>query len=69
MRLTTSRLVTHLWLRHACQTFLRRDVPVAGILRRDERVPDAIRKQTPFLTRYPNSLAAQDAASLARQIG
>jgi flagellar biosynthesis protein FlhG len=53
-------------LQRACQTFLQRDVPVAGILRRDDRVPDAIRRQAPLLSRFPNSMAAQDATALAR---
>ncbi|NGM21756.1 MinD/ParA family protein [Roseomonas stagni] len=55
-------------LQHACRTFLRRNLPVAGILRRDDRVPDAIRKQAPLLLRYPNSMAAMDATALARAL-
>jgi flagellar biosynthesis protein FlhG len=40
-------------------------VPLAGIIRRDNRVPEAIRRQTPLLTRHPGSAAAGDAARLA----
>ncbi|NKC34003.1 nucleotide-binding protein [Falsiroseomonas selenitidurans] len=58
---------TGVTLQRACQTFLMRDVPVAGILRRDDRVADAIRRQAPLLCRYPNSMAAMDAVALARQ--
>jgi hypothetical protein len=50
-------------LQHACRTFLHREIPVAGILRRDERVPESIRRQAPLLLRYPNSAAAIDATA------
>lgn len=55
-------------LQHACRTFLHREVPVAGILRRDDRVPESIRRQAPLLLRYPNSAAAIDATALARAL-
>ena len=55
-------------LQHACRTFLQREVPVAGILRRDDRVPESIRRQAPLLVRYPNSAAALDATALARTL-
>ncbi|NKE43306.1 MinD/ParA family protein [Roseomonas frigidaquae] len=59
---------TGVTLQRACQTFLLRDIPVAGILRRDDRVADAIRRQAPLLCRYPNSMAAMDTVALARQL-
>ena len=37
-----------------------------GIVRRDPKVPDAIRRQTPLLTRHPNTPAAEDVRRLAR---
>jgi flagellar biosynthesis protein FlhG len=55
-------------LQHACRTFLQREVPVAGILRRDDRVPESIRRQAPLLLRYPNCAAALDATALARAL-
>ncbi|EFH11625.1 AAA family ATPase [Teichococcus cervicalis] len=55
-------------LQRACATFLRRDVPLAGLVRRDERVRDTIRRQTPLLSRHPNSAAAADVAMLARAV-
>ena len=55
-------------LQHACRTFLQREVPVAGILRRDDRVPESIRRQSPLLVRYPNSNAALDASAMARAL-
>lgn len=47
-------------LARACSTFLRRDPALAGIIRRDDRVRDAIRRQTPLLTRHPSCPAASD---------
>ena len=57
---------TYETLRRACMTFLKRDVKLAGIVRRDERVRDAIRRQVPLLTRHPNSHAAGDVEAVAR---
>jgi flagellar biosynthesis protein FlhG len=38
--------------------------PLAGVIRRDLKVRDAIRNQTPILTRSPNSEAAQDVEAI-----
>jgi flagellar biosynthesis protein FlhG len=43
-------------------------VPLAGVVRRDPRVPDAIRHQTPLLTRHPLAPAARDVEALARHL-
>ncbi|WP_181378150.1 nucleotide-binding protein [Teichococcus aestuarii] len=56
-------------LQRACVTFLRRQVPLAGVVRRDEKVRDAIRRQTPLLTRHPGSAAAADVEALAGGLG
>jgi flagellar biosynthesis protein FlhG len=56
---------TYATLRRACETFLRREPPLAGIIRHDPRVRDAIRRQTPLLLRHPNCVAAQDVEALA----
>jgi flagellar biosynthesis protein FlhG len=56
---------TYRTLAKACQSFLGVTPPLAGVIRRDEHVPDAIRHQTPLLTRHPNSPAALDVAHLA----
>jgi flagellar biosynthesis protein FlhG len=53
-------------LDRACGRFLGAGVPLAGIIRRDSRVPEAIRRQTPLLTRHPGSTAAGDVEGLAR---
>ncbi|MGE0419164.1 MAG: MinD/ParA family protein [Acetobacteraceae bacterium] len=55
-------------LRRACLTFLRKEPLLAGIVRRDDRVRDAIRRQTPLLTRHPASPAAMDVEAAARSL-
>jgi flagellar biosynthesis protein FlhG len=57
----------HVWrsLDTACTRFLGAGVPLAGILRRDARVPGAIRRQVPLLTRHPMAASAEDVRSLA----
>ena len=45
--------------------FLGRSPELAGVIRRDERVRDAIRHQELLLTRHPTSLAAQDVTAIA----
>jgi len=56
---------TYAVLHRACGTFLRRNPPLAGVIRRDERVREAIRRQTPLLSRFPTSAAAADVEALA----
>jgi len=55
-------------LDQACERFLGAGVPLAGIVRRDPKVPEAIRWQVPLLTRHPSRLAAQDITSLAKSL-
>ena len=52
-------------LERACQTFLGRAPLLAGIVRRDDRVRDAIRRQTLLLPRHPTSPAAADVEAVA----
>jgi flagellar biosynthesis protein FlhG len=59
---------THEGLRRVCGRFLGLEVPLAGVVRRDPRVPDAIRHQTPLLTRHPLAPAARDVEALARHL-
>ena len=51
-----------------CESFLQYSPPLVGVIRRDVRVRDAIRAQTPLLTRSPVSDAAQDVEAIARTI-
>ena len=61
----------HAALDAACRAFLGHGVPLLGSIRRDPRVPAAIRAQSALLTRHPNTPAAEDlrrlASSLMRQ--
>lgn len=52
----------------ASQSFLKISPPLLGIIRRDTRVRDTIRNQTPLLTRYPTSEAADDVINIARKL-
>lgn len=51
-------------IRKACEKFLHYTPQLAGIIRRDSKVRDAIRAQTPVLIRSPESDAAADVAAL-----
>ena len=64
---STSGTRTYTTLARACQTFLGLTPALAGIIRRDDRVADAIRRQTPFLARHPTSAAAVDVEAVARR--
>jgi flagellar biosynthesis protein FlhG len=55
-------------LQRACMTFLGRAPRLAGVVRRDDRVRDAIRRQTLLLVRHPGSPAAADVEAAARTL-
>lgn len=59
---------TYNTLRKACEGFLKISPPLAGIVRRDMRVREAIRNQTPILVRSPNSEAAMDVEAIAERL-
>lgn len=59
---------TYETIRKASETFLKYAPPLAGIVRRDNKVREAIRAQTPLLIRYPSCDAAKDIESIAAQI-
>jgi len=59
---------THATLHRACTTFLGHAPPLAGVIRRDDRVRDAIRRQALLLTRHPASAAASDVEAVARTL-
>jgi flagellar biosynthesis protein FlhG len=52
-------------LAHASRKFLGHTPKLAGIIRRDERVREAIRQQTLLLVRHPSAPAAVDVEALA----
>jgi flagellar biosynthesis protein FlhG len=55
-------------LKKACESFLRFSPPLLGVVRRDGRVPDSIRAQTPILVRHPNADAATDVEAIAQKL-
>jgi flagellar biosynthesis protein FlhG len=59
---------TYATLLRACREFLKLEPPLAGIVRRDDRVKESIRRQTALLTRYPNTDAACDVEQIARRL-
>ena len=52
----------------ACEGFLKISPPLAGVIRRDLKVREAIRNQTPILTRSPNCEAATDVEALVERL-
>jgi len=65
---TSSARHVHATLDSATRRFLGRGLPLAGIVRRDPKVADAIRAQMPLLTRHPGSAAAADVVAIARAL-
>jgi flagellar biosynthesis protein FlhG len=59
---------TYETIRKACESFLQYSPPLAGIIRRDPKVRDAIRAQTALLIRSPISDAAKDVEAIANQL-
>jgi len=55
-------------LNKACVNFLNVSPPLYGVIRRDNKVKDAIRHQTSLIIRAPHSTAATDAAALSVKI-
>jgi len=52
-------------LARACNAFLGRAPVLAGYIRRDPHVQDAIRRQAPLLVRHPNCQASLDVEAVA----
>jgi flagellar biosynthesis protein FlhG len=52
----------------ACQSFLKRSPQLAGIIRRDLKVREAIRAQMPLLVRSPTTDAASDVEAIANRL-
>lgn len=59
---------TYETISRACNNFLKFTPPLAGIIRRDNKVKDSIRAQMSLLARHPESSAAQDIEALAAKI-
>ncbi|MCL2672801.1 MAG: AAA family ATPase [Alphaproteobacteria bacterium] len=52
----------------SCKHFLKLNVPLLGIIRRDTKVKESIKNQEALLTRYPFTEAAEDVVSIAQKI-
>jgi len=52
----------------ACASFLKISPQLLGVVRRDQKVREAIRCQTALLTRFPNSDAAGDVEQIAANV-
>jgi flagellar biosynthesis protein FlhG len=59
---------TYQTLLRACQGFLKISPPLAGIIRRDRKVVESIRNQSPLLTRHPGAEAAADVEAIVRNL-
>lgn len=59
---------TYATLARACQSFLGHTPRLGGIIRRDDKVRDAIRRQTLLLTRHPSADAALDVTNFAHAL-
>jgi flagellar biosynthesis protein FlhG len=59
---------TYETIRKACENFLQYTPPLLGIVRRDPKVREAIRAQTPLLVRSPASDAAGDIENIAARV-
>ncbi|MEE8393685.1 MAG: MinD/ParA family protein [Rhodospirillales bacterium] len=59
---------TYNTLLKASEAFLKISPPLLGIVRRDNKVREAIRSQTSILTRSPNSEAANDVEAVAGKL-
>ena len=59
---------TYAKLLKVCQSFLKIAPPLAGVVCRDPNVIDAIRRQTPILSRHPTSRAVVDVEAAARRL-
>jgi flagellar biosynthesis protein FlhG len=60
--------LAHQTLARACRRFLDLDCGTLGSVRRDPRVPEAIRRQMPLLRRSPMAPAAADVETVARRL-
>jgi len=59
---------TYNTLLRACKNFLKISPPLIGMVSKDNHVKDAIRAQTPYLTRYPATQTAMDIEKIMAQV-
>ena len=61
-------LRTYETLSRACNSFLSRSPELTGVVRRDSKVRDAIRRQTLYMNRYPTTTATRDIRKIAAKL-
>lgn len=59
---------TYNTLLKACEGFLKISPPLIGVIRRDNKVREAIKSQSSILTRFPNTEAAVDVEQIAEKL-
>ena len=64
----TAGRTTYETIRKACRAFLDYEPQLAGIVRRDVMVTDAIRSQNPILFHAPYTTAARDVEDIAKRL-
>ncbi len=60
--------LTYQGFKNVCEKFLKYTPKLAGVIRRDSHVKDAIRHQTALATRHPNSNALKDVKNVASRL-
>jgi flagellar biosynthesis protein FlhG len=55
-------------LERACKNFLHQSPPLLGVVRKDNKVRDAIRSQTSLLVKAPHTTAATDVAAISAKL-
>jgi len=58
----------HTALARACNSFLKLDPPLLGVIQRDTAVVGAIKRQTPLLNAAPGALAAREVANVLQSL-
>ena len=59
---------TYNTLLKACEGFLKISPPLIGVIRRDNKVREAIKSQSSILTKFPNTEAATDVERIAERL-
>ena len=59
---------TYNTLLKACEGFLKISPPLAGVIRRDTKVRETIRTQSPIMVRFPNTEATTDVSAIADKL-
>jgi flagellar biosynthesis protein FlhG len=59
---------TYNTLLKACEGFLKISPPLIGVIRRDNRVREAIKSQSSILTKFPNTEAATDVERISERL-